>query len=72
MGEGNYLPASADQNWTRRFADCKGKTVTLLALLLVSNLWALLRGQMALGIGFGVLGAGLTYYLRHLQRFIGR
>jgi len=25
-----------------------------------------------LGIAFGVLGAGLTYYLRHLQRFIGR
>jgi tetratricopeptide (TPR) repeat protein len=33
MGEGNYIPASADQNWARRFADCKGKTVTLLALL---------------------------------------
>jgi len=25
-----------------------------------------------LGIGFGALGAGLTYYLRHLRRFIGR
>jgi len=35
-------------------------------------IWALLRGQMVLGIAFGVLGAGLTYYLRHLQRFIGR
>jgi apolipoprotein N-acyltransferase len=34
--------------------------------------WSLLRGQMALGIGFGVLGLGLTYYLRHLRRFIGR
>jgi hypothetical protein len=35
-------------------------------------LWAIWRGQMALGIGFGVLGAGLAYYLRHLRRFIGR
>jgi hypothetical protein len=35
-------------------------------------IWALLRGQMTLGIGFGVLGTGLTYYLRHLRRFIGR
>jgi hypothetical protein len=35
-------------------------------------LWALLRGQMTLGISFGLLAAGLTYYLRHLQRFIGR
>jgi len=38
----------------------------------VFALWGLLRGQMVLGVGFGVLGAGLTYYLRHLQRFIGR
>jgi hypothetical protein len=35
-------------------------------------LWALWRGEMALGIGFLVLGAGLAYYLRHLKRFIGR
>ncbi len=35
-------------------------------------LWALVRGQMALGIGFGILGVGLAYYLRHLRRFIGR
>ena len=34
--------------------------------------WSLWRGQMALGIAFGVLGLGLTYYLRHLRRFIGR
>jgi tetratricopeptide (TPR) repeat protein len=33
MGDGNYLPASADQTWARRFADCKGKTVLLVALL---------------------------------------
>ena len=33
MGDGNYLPATADQTWTRRYGDCKGKTVTLIALL---------------------------------------
>ena len=33
MGDGNYMPATADQSWARRFADCKGKTVALLALL---------------------------------------
>ena len=34
--------------------------------------WSIWRGQMVLGIGFGVLGAVLTYYLRHLRKFIGR
>lgn len=34
--------------------------------------WALWRGQMALGLGFAALGVALTYYLRHLRRFIGR
>jgi tetratricopeptide (TPR) repeat protein len=29
----NYEPASADETWSRRFGDCKGKTVVLLALL---------------------------------------
>lgn len=33
MGEGGYVPASADETWQRRFGDCKGKTVLLLALL---------------------------------------
>ena len=33
MGDGNYLPATADATWSRRFADCKGKAVLLLALL---------------------------------------
>ncbi len=35
-------------------------------------LWSLLREQIVLGLGFVVLGVGLTYYLRHLRRFIGR
>lgn len=30
---GNYIPATADQTWQRRFGDCKAKTVLLLALL---------------------------------------
>ncbi len=30
---GNYRPAAADETWQRRFGDCKGKTVLLLALL---------------------------------------
>jgi tetratricopeptide (TPR) repeat protein len=30
---GGYVPAAADLTWSRRFGDCKGKTVLLLALL---------------------------------------
>ena len=30
---GNLKPASADETWKRRYGDCKGKTVVLLALL---------------------------------------
>ena len=33
MGDGNYLPASAEQTWSRRYGDCKGKSALLLALL---------------------------------------
>ncbi|MBX3561956.1 MAG: DUF3857 domain-containing protein [Sphingomonas sp.] len=33
LGDGNYLPATADQTWIRRYGDCKGKTAVLLALL---------------------------------------
>jgi tetratricopeptide (TPR) repeat protein len=33
MGDGNYLPAAAEQSWTRRYADCKGKAVLLVSLL---------------------------------------
>lgn len=33
MGDGNFLPATADRTWSRRYGDCKAKTVTLLALL---------------------------------------
>jgi hypothetical protein len=30
---GNFLPATADETWSRRFGDCKAKTVLLIALL---------------------------------------
>jgi tetratricopeptide (TPR) repeat protein len=33
MNFGGYVPADADVTWSRRFGDCKGKTVLLLALL---------------------------------------
>ncbi|HEY1751901.1 MAG TPA: DUF3857 domain-containing protein [Caulobacteraceae bacterium] len=33
MNLGGYTPAPADLTWSRRFGDCKGKTVVLLALL---------------------------------------
>jgi tetratricopeptide (TPR) repeat protein len=33
MNDGNLVPAEADITWQRRFADCKGKTAFLLALL---------------------------------------
>jgi tetratricopeptide (TPR) repeat protein len=33
MNNGGFIPAAADLSWSRRFGDCKGKTVLLLALL---------------------------------------
>ena len=33
MNDGGQVPAEADLTWSRRFGDCKGKTVLLLALL---------------------------------------
>ena len=27
IGDGNYVPATADQTWSRRYGDCKGKVV---------------------------------------------
>jgi tetratricopeptide (TPR) repeat protein len=33
MNNGGYVPAAADQTWSRRFGDCKGKTALLIALL---------------------------------------
>ena len=33
LDDGGYVPAPAEQTWRRRYGDCKGKTVVLLALL---------------------------------------
>ena len=33
MNLGGFVPADADVTWARRFGDCKGKTVLLIALL---------------------------------------
>jgi tetratricopeptide (TPR) repeat protein len=33
MDDGGFVPAAADLTWSRRFGDCKGKTVLLVALL---------------------------------------
>jgi hypothetical protein len=33
MGDGSYVPAQAEDTWTRRFGDCKAKTALLLAIL---------------------------------------
>ena len=33
LNRGNLTPASAEETWQRRYGDCKGKTVLLLALL---------------------------------------
>ena len=33
MADGGYVPAPAELTWSRRFGDCKGKTVLLVSLL---------------------------------------
>lgn len=33
MGQGNYVPATAEETWARRYGDCKAKTALLLAIL---------------------------------------
>ena len=33
MNEGALVPADAEETWTRRFGDCKGKSALLVALL---------------------------------------
>lgn len=33
LGQGGYVPATAEQTWSRRYGDCKGKSVLLVALL---------------------------------------
>lgn len=38
MNDGGLVPADAETTWSRRFGDCKGKTVLLLALLRGMNI----------------------------------
>lgn len=33
LNQGGFVPATADETWTRRYGDCKAKTVLLMALL---------------------------------------
>ena len=33
MGQGGYVPATAETTWSRRFGDCKAKSALLLAIL---------------------------------------
>lgn len=33
MNDGGYKPATVEETWSRRFGDCKGKTVLLLTIL---------------------------------------
>ncbi len=33
LNGGNFTPASADTTWERRYGDCKGKTILLMAML---------------------------------------
>ena len=33
MGQGGYVPASAETTWSRRFGDCKAKTALMLGIL---------------------------------------
>ncbi|HKC01880.1 MAG TPA: tetratricopeptide repeat protein [Sphingomicrobium sp.] len=33
MGQGGYVPATAETTWSRRFGDCKAKTALLVAIL---------------------------------------
>jgi len=40
MGQGSYLPASAEETWSRRFGDCKAKTALLLGILHSLNIEA--------------------------------
>jgi tetratricopeptide (TPR) repeat protein/transglutaminase-like putative cysteine protease len=63
MNFGGYVPADADVTWSRRFGDCKGKTVLLLALLHELGVEA----QPALVST--VAGDGLDHMLPHFDMF---
>jgi tetratricopeptide (TPR) repeat protein len=54
LDNGGYTPAPADVTWSRRFGDCKGKTVLLLALLKELGVQAepvMVNSQLGDGVG---------------------
>src|SRR5690606_29278685 len=55
LNGGNFVPAGADETWSRRYGDCKGKTALLLALLreLGIEAEAVLVNNTGLDDGFG-------------------
>ena len=61
--DGGYVPAAAEETWRRRFGDCKGKTVVLLALLRQLGV----KAEPALVSTWG--GDGLDQELPGLMRF---
>ena len=63
LNVGGFTPAAADVTWARRFADCKGKTVLLLALLQGLGI----RGEPALVNT--LLGEGLDRELPQIAAF---
>ena len=53
MNDGGLVPADADTTWSRRFGDCKGKTVLLIALLKALGITArpvIVNAQMGDGL----------------------
>ena len=53
MNDGGYVPAEADATWARKFGDCKGKTVLLLALLKEQGITAE-PALVSIGLGDGL------------------
>jgi hypothetical protein len=76
MGDGGYKPAPADETWSRRFGDCKGKTVLLLALLRELGIEAepvlVLAGASADGLDQRVPAAAQFNHVLVRARIVGK
>ena len=69
MNDGGYVPAPAEATWSRKFGDCKGKTVLLLALLKELGITAEpALVSMGLGDGLDERLPGLTVFNHVLVR----
>lgn len=69
MNDGGYVPAAADVTWDRKFGDCKGKTVLLLALLKELGIQAEpALASIGLGDGMDERLPGLTAFNHVLVR----